>query len=90
MIHYNKKTMFLNEILFTLLFITIFIIVHYVFKNIKDICLWSCKFLTTVYLWSLVWIVTQLHRLPEWQASFSDSVWKVVNMTNINMTKFEL
>jgi len=47
--------------------------------------MWTCKFLTTVYLWSLLWIATQLHRLPEWQANLSDSVWKLVNMTKIEL-----
>jgi len=75
----------LHEILFALLFVSIFIVVHYIFKNIKDIFMWTCKFLTTVYLWSLLWIATQLHRLPEWQANLSDSVWKLVNMTKIEL-----
>jgi hypothetical protein len=73
--------MMLYEIAMTLAFITIFIVTHYVFKNIKDIFFWTCKLLTTVYLWLLLWIVTQLHRLPEWQSAFTDSVWTLVNMT---------
>lgn len=75
----------LHEILFALLFVTIFIIVHYIFKNLRDILLWSCKIITTVYLWSLVWIITQLHRLPEWQENLTTSVWKLVNMTKLEL-----
>lgn len=75
----------LHEITFGLAFIAIFIMVHVIFKNITDIFLWTCKFITTVYLWSLVWIATQLHRLPEWQETFTESVWTIVNMTKIEL-----
>lgn len=72
-------TMF--DILMTLAFIVIFIITHIAFKNIKDICIWSCKLITTMYLWCILWVVTQLHHLPDWKAQFTDSVWTLVNMT---------
>lgn len=69
------------EVLMTLAFIVIFILTHIAFKNIKDICIWSCKLITTTYLWGILWVVTQLHRLPDWKTQFSDSVWTLVNAT---------
>ena len=78
----------LFEIAMFLAFITIFIIVHYVFKNIKDIMLWSCKLITAGYIWSILWILTQLHRLPEWQEAFTDSVYNIADL--VNFTKPEL
>jgi len=71
----------LFEIAMCLAFVVIFIMTHYIFKNLKDILLWTCKLVTSLYLWSLLWILTQLHRLPEWQTAFTDSVWTLVNMT---------
>ncbi len=62
------------EILMTLAFIAIFITVHLIFKNITDIFIWSCKIITATYLWAILWIITQLHRLPEWQVALSTSV----------------
>jgi len=41
----------------------------------------GCKLITTTYIWGVVWVMTQLHRLPEWQQELSDSVWTLVNMT---------
>jgi len=73
--------MMLYETAMGLAFIAIFIVTHYIFKNLRDILLWSCKLITTAYLWSLLWIGTQLHRLPEWQNAFHESVWTLVNMT---------
>ena len=75
----------LHEITLGLAFIVIFIIVHIIFKNIRDILLWSCKFITATYLWSLIWIATQLHRLPEWQETFTKSAWTLINMTKIEL-----
>ena len=77
----NQQMTMLYETAMGLAFIAIFIVTHYIFKNLQDILLSSCKLLTTLYLWSLLWIGTQLHRLPEWQNAFQDSVWKIVNMT---------
>jgi len=62
------------EILMSLAFVAIFIIVHLVFKNIRDIFVWSCKIITASYLWCILWIITQLHRLPEWKMDLSNSV----------------
>lgn len=64
----------ISEILMFLSFITIFIIVHLLFKNIRQVFLWSCKIITTCYIWGVLWIVTQLHQLPEWKLAFEDSV----------------
>jgi len=72
----------LYDIAMLLAGIVIFIVIHYTFKNIRDVCFWSCKILTTLYLWSLLWIATQLHHMPEWKASFTDSIWTLVNMTS--------
>ena len=79
----------LYEITMFLIFIVIFILTHYIFKNIKDIMLWSCKFITAAYLWLLVWIITQIQHLPEWQASLSTSASKLFELVNITK-KFEL
>lgn len=76
------------EIAMGLAFIVIFIFTHYIFKNIKDIFLWTCKIVTAVYLWLLLWILTQLHRLPEWQVNFKDSIYNLVEL--VNFTKPEL
>jgi hypothetical protein len=62
-------------------FIVIFIFVHIVFKNIRQLLLVGCKLITTTYIWGVVWVMTQLHLLPEWQQELSDSVWTLVNMT---------
>lgn len=69
------------EVSMMLAFVFIFLTVHIAFKNIRQICLLSCKIITSIYLWFLVWVVTQLEHLPEWKISFSDSVWTLVNMT---------
>jgi len=79
----------LYELAMFLIFIVIFIVVHYIFKNIKDIMLWSCKFITAGYIWFLLWIVTQIQHLPEWQASFSTSATKLFELVNITK-KFDL
>lgn len=71
----------LYEVIMMLAFVFIFLIVHVACKNIRQICILSCKIITTIYLWFLVWVTTQLEHLPEWKISFSDSVWTLVNMT---------
>jgi membrane protein YdbS with pleckstrin-like domain len=76
------------EIAMALAFIVIFIITHYIFKNITEIFLWACKIITATYLWVLLWVLTQLHRLPEWQEAFSSSVYNLVEL--VNFTKTEL
>ena len=76
------------EIAMALAFIVIFIITHYIFKNITEIFLWTCKIITATYLWVLLWVLTQLHRLAEWQEAFSSSVYNLVEL--VNFTKTEL
>ena len=73
--------MSLYEITMGLAFIAIFCLVHIVFKNIMQILIWTCKITATVLLWSILWVATQLHQLPEWKTALSDSVWHLVNMT---------
>lgn len=68
-------------------FVAIFIAVHIIFKHMRQILVWSCKLITTLFLWSIVWICTQLQNLPQWQQDFKDSVWNIVNMTK---DRFEL
>lgn len=68
-------------IMMILAFVSIFIVVHIMFKNIRQICFISCKFLTTFYLWSCLWVITHLDSLPMWKTSFKDSVWELYNMT---------
>jgi hypothetical protein len=65
----------------TLAFVAIFCLVHVIFKNIKHICFWSLKAGITVFLWSILWVCTQLHKLPEWKLDLRDSIGKLINMT---------
>jgi len=37
--------------------------------------------MTTTYLWAVIWIATQIHRLPEWEISLKDSVATLMNGT---------
>lgn len=69
------------ETLMMLAFVFIFLVTHAAFNNIRQVFLWTCKMITTVYVWSLLWIATQLHNLPEWKTALGDSVWTLVNMT---------
>ena len=71
----------LHNLALVLGFIVIFIFVQIVFKNIRQLTLISCKLLTTTYIWGVIWVLLQLHQLPEWQQELSDSVWTLVNMT---------
>ena len=71
----------LHNLALVLGFIVIFIFVQIVFKNIRQLTLISCKLLTTTYIWGVLWVLLQLHQLPEWQQELSDSVWTLVNMT---------
>jgi hypothetical protein len=73
------------DITMILLFITIFIITHIVFKNIREISIWSCKLITTCLFWSIIWVATQLHHLPEWKNDFKDSLWQLMNMTKTEL-----
>ena len=68
-------------IMMALAFVCIFIVVHIMFKNIRQICFWSCKIITTLYLWMCLWVITHLDSLPLWKTSFTDSVWELYNMT---------
>ena len=70
-----------------LVFVVIFIAVQIVFKNLRQILLWSCKLITTCYIWAVFWILLELQHLPEWQQQLTNSVWKLANMTNLaNLT----
>ena len=51
--------------------------------------LWSCKLITAAYIWLIIWIATQIHHLPEWQASFSTSAAKLFELVNITK-RFDL
>ena len=62
-----------------LTWILLFMLTHIAFKNIKQICLVSCKIMTATYLWMVIWIATQIHRLPEWEISLKDSVQNIMN-----------
>lgn len=73
--------MTLYEVTMVLVFVAIFCVVHVIFKNIKQICLWSCKLCTTIMLWSFIWIATQLQHLPQWKENLNDSIWTLVNLT---------
>lgn len=73
--------MSLYDVTMALAFVAIFCAVHLIFKNIKQICLWSCKFVTTTMLWSVIWVATQLDQLPQWKEAFGDSIWTLVNLT---------
>lgn len=68
-------------IMMILAFISIFIVVHVMFKNIRQICFMSCKLITTLYLWMCLWVITHLDSLPMWKISLKDSVWELYNMT---------
>lgn len=78
----------LYEIAMVLAFLVLLIITHYIFENITEIFFVACKVMTATYLWVLLWIMTQLHRLPEWQDAFSESLSNLVHL--VNFTKTEL
>jgi len=90
----SSTTTMMFEILMTLAFVAIFIVVHLVFKNIHDIFIWSCKIITATYLWAILWIITQLHKLPEWQlaltASMGDLYSNFTSFTNFTSTSYDL
>ena len=62
------------DVLMMLAFVFIFLVTHVAFNNIRQIFLWSCKLITATYVWSLLWIATQLQHLPEWKMALTDSV----------------
>lgn len=68
-----------ESIALALVWVLLFLIIHIAFKNIRQLCIWSCKILTTTYLWLVIWIATQVHRLPEWEISLKDSVANIIN-----------
>lgn len=80
----QKMSMTLYDCTMFLVFISIFCVVHFIFKNIKQICLWVAKFAVTCMLWSFVWVATNLQGLPQWKSAFKDSIWKLVNLTQGN------
>lgn len=71
----------LFDVVMALAFVAIFCVVHFIFKNIKDIFLWTCKLLTTTVIWSILWIATHMHQLPTWKLDLMDSVFRLVNLT---------
>ena len=72
--------MFYN-IAMALSFIFIFMLTHTAFNNGRIICLWACKLIVTTYIWFLIWVITQLNNLPEWQKELQTSVQYVMNGT---------
>lgn len=64
-----------------LTWILLFMLTHIAFKNIKQLCLVACTIITATYLWLVIWIATQIHRLPEWEISLKDSVQNIMNGT---------
>jgi len=68
-----------ETIALALVWVLLFLVIHIAFKNIRQLCVWSCKIITTTYLWFVVWVATQLHHLPEWELSFKESVANIVN-----------
>jgi hypothetical protein len=73
--------MTLHNVALVLGFVVIFISVHLLFNNIRQISLVTCKLITTSYIWGVLWVLFQLQHLPEWQHDLSESVWTLVNMT---------
>jgi len=73
--------MTLYNIAMLLVFVLILMLTHIVFKNGRMLCLWSCKLIVATYIWALVWIITQLDRLPEWNIAFKESIEHVTNGT---------
>jgi len=68
-----------ESIALALIWILIFLLTHIAFNNIKQLCLWTCKIVTTTYIWAVIWIITQIHRLPEWEINLQDSIQNVLN-----------
>ena len=64
----------LYDVSMTLAFVTIFLGVHLVFNNLRQILLWSCKLWSTCIIWSILWVFTKLDHLPEWNAALEESV----------------
>lgn len=77
----------IHNVALVLTFIVISILVHIASKNIRQILLISCQLLTSVYITGLLWILVQLHRLPEWQNELADSIWTLVNMTTATIVE---
>jgi len=59
----------------------LFMVTHVAFQNMRQICLVTCKIITATYLWIVIWIATQIHRLPEWEIALKDSVTNIMNGT---------
>ena len=45
------------------------------------ICLWTCKLLVATYIWFLIWVITQINNIEEWQQELQTSVQYVMNGT---------
>lgn len=73
--------MTLFNVTMALAFVAIFCVVHFIFKNIRDIFLWSSKLVVTTFLWSILYIAVQMDQLPNWKSNFMDSVFRLVNLT---------
>lgn len=63
------------EVSMALAFLLIFLITHVAFNNGRLLCVWMCKLILTTYIWFVLWVLTQMHQLPEWQRVVEDS-WK--------------
>jgi len=70
-----------ESIALVLTWFLLFMVTHIAFQNMTQIWWWSCKIITTTYLWMVIWIATQIHRLPEWEIALKDSVTNIMNGT---------
>jgi len=69
------------DIAMVLSFVFIFLLTHAAFNNGRLICLWTCKLIVAIYIWFLLWIMTQINNLPEWQKELQTSIQYVMNGT---------
>jgi len=77
--------MTLHNCAFVLAFLVIFIAVHVLFQNLRQILLQSCKIVIATYIWAVLWVIVQINQLPEWQNQLRESVSNLVNMTKENL-----
>lgn len=69
------------NIAMALSFVFIFMLTHTAFNNGRMICLWTCKLLVATYIWFLIWVITQINNIEEWQQELQTSVQYVMNGT---------
>lgn len=72
--------MFYN-IAMALAYLFILMVTHMAFNNGRAICIWTCKIVAATYIWFVLWVITQMQHLPEWQMAFQDSIKYVMNST---------